>query len=44
MIMRPTGILTELGNNEITDTPKIRNAILTHKLKPKLDISLGRMR
>ena len=42
MIMRPTSILTKLGNNEITDTPEIRNAILTHKLKPKLDISLGR--
>ena len=34
MIMRPTGILTELGNNKITNTPKIRNTILPHKLKP----------
>ena len=42
VIMRPTGILAKLGNNEITDTPEIRYAILTHKLKPKLDISLGR--
>ena len=40
MIMRPTGILTKLGNNKITDTPEIRYAILTHTFKPKLDISL----
>ena len=38
MIMRPTGILTKLGHNEITNPTEIRNTTLTNTFKPKLNI------
>ena len=40
MIMRPTGILAELGNNKIAYTAEIRHTTLTNTFKPKLNVSL----